>query len=168
MLRTNVSSNGFGSIVECIDKVCADKDGEQIEFFIDPEGSMVDSAVARPGVNNAAVTRRTITVDSLVAELNLKPSVIKIDVEGFEDLVLKGAVETLKQYRPTLFIEFHPAELALRGIATEEVLVMLEGLGFSCDELSDNEQAAIRPGHLFRFSNTVSVSGLKGGFPTQR
>lgn len=35
------------------------------------------------------------------------PDVIKIDVEGAELLVLRGASRTLTEYHPTLFVEIH-------------------------------------------------------------
>jgi hypothetical protein len=35
------------------------------------------------------------------------PSFIKIDVEGHELKVLKGAEETLKKHKPTVLIEIH-------------------------------------------------------------
>ena len=37
---------------------------------------------------------------------NLQPKVIKIDVEGFELEVLKGASETIKRFQPILIVEF--------------------------------------------------------------
>lgn len=43
----------------------------------------------------------SVTVDSL----NLPVTAIKIDVERAEDLVLRGAANTLQQYRPELIVE---------------------------------------------------------------
>jgi FkbM family methyltransferase len=43
----------------------------------------------------------TRTIDSL----GLAPSLIKIDVEGFEHLVLEGARETVKQHSPVIMFE---------------------------------------------------------------
>lgn len=38
---------------------------------------------------------------------NLKPSILKIDVEGFELDVLEGARETIKKYKPRIILEVH-------------------------------------------------------------
>jgi len=51
----------------------------------------------------------TVTLDSCVyGEKKLRPpDVIKIDVEGAEFLVLRGASQTLTEHHPRLFIEIH-------------------------------------------------------------
>lgn len=60
----------------------------------------VPEAVAR------TITCRT--VDSLVFNDSLaRPDFCKIDVEGHEDKVLRGALRTIAMYRPQLLIEFH-------------------------------------------------------------
>lgn len=51
------------------------------------------------------------TVDTLVNDLNIRPDFMKIDVEGHEEKVLKGAAMTLVEHRPNLLIEFHSPEL---------------------------------------------------------
>jgi FkbM family methyltransferase len=50
------------------------------------------------------------TLDSLGEQLRFSDArklVVKIDVEGFEDKVLQGALETLKLYKPFLAIDIH-------------------------------------------------------------
>jgi FkbM family methyltransferase len=46
----------------------------------------------------------TLTLDTLLEHFD-RPSVVKIDVEGAEDLVLEGAGKLLSDVRPTLLIE---------------------------------------------------------------
>lgn len=41
--------------------------------------------------------------------LNLKPDIIKVDVEGFDDKVLTGLKGTIKKSRPVIFVEFQKA-----------------------------------------------------------
>jgi hypothetical protein len=53
---------------------------------------------------------RTTTLDDYI--LNHKPpTIMKIDVEGGEPLVLKGALKSLKKYNPMIIMEFLPDDL---------------------------------------------------------
>lgn len=50
----------------------------------------------------------TVRIDDLVARGELlPPNVIKIDVEGAEIKVLRGAFNTIQAYRPTIFLAAH-------------------------------------------------------------
>jgi FkbM family methyltransferase len=60
-------------------------------------------------------------LDAVVQELAVTPTVIKIDVEGFELEVLKGAAQTLAHNDCVLLIEVHPYQLKLSA-GSEELL----------------------------------------------
>ena len=58
---------------------------------------------------------KTIRLDDLVfGKFNVKPNILKIDVEGFEYEVLQGAEEVLKRYSPRIIIETHSRALRTR------------------------------------------------------
>jgi FkbM family methyltransferase len=51
---------------------------------------------------------RTTTLDDFVFERSAKPpDFIKIDIEGAESSALRGAMKTIRRYRPTMVIELH-------------------------------------------------------------
>ena len=59
-------------------------------------------------------------LDSLLAEGALKaPDVMKVDVEGAEVMVLAGARETLRKWRPVLLIDLHGTNAAVAGLLRE-------------------------------------------------
>jgi FkbM family methyltransferase len=152
LLQANVDSNSFGSLITVVEDVCSDSPGQRIDFHVAPKGSMVDSAVAKPGREAKSVARHTTTVDDLVTRYRLHPRLLKIDVEGFEHHVIKGAFETLQRHRPTLFIEFHPEELRMCGTSTAAVLTELGKLGYESPASLPQNPDSIPRGRLFRFS----------------
>jgi FkbM family methyltransferase len=58
-------------------------------------------------VSKEKITVDTISIDDFVATNNLKPAFIKIDVEGAETDVLKGAARTLLNDRPCGIVSVH-------------------------------------------------------------
>ena len=56
---------------------------------------------------------------------------IKIDVEGAEVLVLRGAVDTLKRFHPRLVIEEIPKELGSFQTSMEDVSSLLHNAGYN-------------------------------------
>lgn len=71
------------------------------------------------------------TLDSLeLAAVDL----VKIDCEGFEENVLRGAVQTLEEWRPTIVVE-QKRDMATRfGLAPQGAVRFLEGLGYRVAE----------------------------------
>jgi FkbM family methyltransferase len=58
---------------------------------------------------------RCTTLDAEVEELGLVPSLVKIDVEGAEVDVLRGAAGLLDSHGPGILVSLHPGRLAQRG-----------------------------------------------------
>lgn len=57
------------------------------------------------------IDANVITLDSYVQKHNLRVGLIKADVEGAEQLLLKGALETIKAQKPALLISiYHSAD----------------------------------------------------------
>jgi FkbM family methyltransferase len=67
------------------------------------------------------------SIDGLMKQGYSKPDMIKIDVEGAEFDVLKGAVETLKQYKPDILLATHDCHLP--GVK-DRCLDLLRQLGY--------------------------------------
>ena len=81
---------------------------------------------------------RAVTLDS-VSELigDIKPHVIKIDVEGAEGNVLQGGIGLLKRHKPLIIIEIHSAYNMLisdriLGAANYEVALLKEEVDGRC------------------------------------
>lgn len=89
---------------------------DEVSFEQMPEGSMgklseSDFQSDVRGVSTLRVAMRS--VDSLVGRAEIPPpNLMKVDVEGAELRVLRGAQQTLSKHRPVVFLEAHSAELA--------------------------------------------------------
>ena len=55
---------------------------------------------------------------------------IKIDVEGYEARVVRGAISTIERCRPELFVEVDDRNLMAQGDSAVGVLRLLEQLGY--------------------------------------
>jgi hypothetical protein len=72
--------------------------------------------------------------------LNLKPGLVKIDVEGAESFVLDGMHETIISFRPAIMLEVHhkwqPA-----GRSPEQLSERLIGFGYRMSSVHRSELA---------------------------
>lgn len=70
------------------------------------------------------------TLDAYCRELDPAPTLVKIDVEGFECQVLDGAQKTLSRVRPYLLVEINPLRLAAAGTSGKELIRRLLDLDY--------------------------------------
>ena len=76
------------------------------------------------------------TIDSfLIDQTNPAVSVIKIDVEGYEMEVLRGAKETLNKYHPAIVCEIDDSLLQINNSSPYEIFIFLEQLGYQIYKL---------------------------------
>lgn len=62
---------------------------------------------------------------------------IKIDVEGWEPAVLRGAAHTVEKYRPTLVVEVNRGALHRAGFTAEELIKIIEGHDYAWRSLQN-------------------------------
>lgn len=113
--------------IELVEAAVSDADGA-LEFVVMPESSMgklTTSSFQHGNQSGQKIQVRTVALDGLLAAGKIqRPSVVKIDVEGAELLVLRGARNLLANHRPTLFIEIHSPELS------RDCRTLLEAIGY--------------------------------------
>ncbi len=72
-----------------------------------------------------------ISLDDYCERHGVKPTLVKMDIEGAEVLALAGMREICTKYRPVIFLEFHMRKLRQQWKADpQEILKMLRGYGY--------------------------------------
>ncbi len=91
------------------------------------------------------------------------PSLIKIDVEGAERSILRGAARTLKTYRPPVIVEYSCVNTQNAGYRREEIVALLRSAGYDgVYGLFRNEDRHLYDGTILgdcRIWNLVAVAG---------
>lgn len=122
-LRRRVDRAGLGEVVECVQAVAAAQPGE-LRLAVNP---------THPGDHQIAPAGepvRAVTLDELAEGLAQPVSLVKIDVQGAEAMVLAGAGRVLAEDRPALFVEVDDVGLRGFGSSAGELVDTVIGLGY--------------------------------------
>ena len=105
IIRETIRLNQLENIVP-VSKALGEKSGTAT--FSLGERNSCNSLIERPGYNYPNhIEVPVITLDDYVRENNLEVGLIKVDIEGGEQLLLKGAVETIRTQHPILLISIY-------------------------------------------------------------
>jgi len=142
-LRANIEASEAHA-VSVWPVACAQSEST-LQFFAAPESNTGESSLSKENASQEGAAAVPYTVqarplDAIVKEAKLdRVDVIKIDVEGAEFEVLKGAANILDEYRPVLVIELMPNQLKSMGTSMDEVTRFLASHGYSMSRRLGNE-----------------------------
>ena len=133
-LRRHIELNGLARRVTPLQLAVSSSKGEA---FFATDGVSGTHRLAAKTKNSKGHPVATTSVDAFCAEQGIRPTVIKIDVEGAELDVLRGARETLKNTQEAkVFVEMHPRIWPQIGIARKDVEEELRQQGFRAEPLA--------------------------------
>ena len=105
IIRETIRLNHLDNIVP-VSKALGEKSGTAT--FSLGERNSCNSLVERPGYNYPDhIEVPVVTLDDYVRENNIEVGLIKVDIEGGEQMLLKGAVETIRTQHPILLISIY-------------------------------------------------------------
>lgn len=140
ILEENVYLNNLTNKVKISDRGVASYDGLGVLHAIrEPGGvgvSMVDGSPAwHKNVQDMKI--QVCSLDKYCEDHAVKPTMIKIDVEGGELNVLRGAYNIIDAYHPFLIIEYSAENAKQYGHGAWELIRFIERLGYvwTCPEL---------------------------------
>jgi len=126
-----------------IAKAVSDTDDAEIFYLLDEglssRNSLMTGASGLPFLDGPEKPAKSasrvpaIKLDTYCEAAQLRPDVIKIDVEGAEGKVLRGASEILRRFRPALVLSTHPYWLP-PSESVEAILDMLAGYGYRVND----------------------------------
>lgn len=138
ILLKNVGINNLRN-TEVIHAAVCDKAGT-VEYMRSSDAPSPNFSLEGKGVDAATATHvsvQAIALDDFFAEKQIKPDVMKIDVEGAELGVLNGMTRILREDKPTLYLEIHPNSWTDDSISVHKILSMLDGYGYEFQEIED-------------------------------
>ena len=144
VLRANLYANSAANVT-VLNVAMGATDGTLEMLSTGPAGS--DYFVSVPAGRSDTVSVRQLSLPSALRETGLRPTHVKMDIEGFEDDVIAGALDVLRELRPILFLELHGGYLRARQRDPAGVIRHLRACGYELVEedghaLSDEDLAA--------------------------
>lgn len=172
LLRENLRLNRRGRRVRVVEAAVTDVAGT-IDLFVPPPSGAVETSCSTDASfrdGSTPVTVPAVTLDEYWDSAGRpQVTVIKVDVEGAEHRVLRGALALLRATRPVTFVEILPLAdfAALRAVLDDASLVDVRLSQYEAvvgDDLRFHElawnHAFVPPEHLEDFLTCAREAGL--------
>jgi FkbM family methyltransferase len=136
LLRDNVTVNQAANVI--VEPIACISREQTLTFWASASFNTGMSSLSR---ENADITYkepprpyqvRGRPIDNVIREMNpARIDAIKVDVEGAEVEVLRGALETLRRFHPKLVIEVDARQLSAFKTTPEELASTIKGAGYN-------------------------------------
>lgn len=101
-------------------------EGQTNRFIMDEPRSVADDFVPM------------MALDDAFASEPMRPTIVKVDVEGHEIDVINGARRTIEQRQTTFIVEFHAHLISMYDRTPDELAAPFSGPGWSWSQLTDD------------------------------
>lgn len=136
--KANIGLNTFENI-ELVNKALSSK-LETLVFNETKDNNSGGTFLTREENGNSVRAVQAVRLDDFAEQNRLENiSLIKIDVEGFEMEVLKGAAKVLRKFKPILFVEIDDVFLARQQSSAEAIFDLLVSYGYKIKHANTGE-----------------------------
>jgi len=135
-LRANVLLNDLGDLITVVPLALSDQASRRQLFFDAHESEKLRNSgvasLARENAGSRSVMIDAVTLDEFVEDNRLHDiSWIKIDVQGSEMAVLRGASETLRRHRPRILFEYDPENAKNMNWDWSDIVKFMDDHGYA-------------------------------------
>jgi len=151
--KANLILNNFETKVTLNKIALSDAEGDSSLFI--PKGLGTVFASFKPHTKNFYCDHDTISVktqrlDDYVKLNNIdRIDFMKIDVEGAEYLVLKGAENVLSEYSPAIMLEIEKMHTKYFNYTPQELLSFLQSFGYKAYQFCENNFCSLKKVEIF-------------------
>jgi FkbM family methyltransferase len=134
LLQANLAASDAG-MVGVAPVACSDAEST-LDLYVAPQGNTGETSLSKTNASQEGEASHVYKVrarplDDIIRESGVtRVDAIKIDVEGAEYLVLKGAQQTLDRYHPMLLVEIVERQLQAMGTSSAQVKEFLRAHGY--------------------------------------
>ena len=134
MMHIEAALNHWQEKIRILQTAVSDRDGE---MGLLSSGAFSEGyyKVASGRLPTELTNTQATTIDRMASKYGI-PTHLKIDVEGHEAAVLKGARNTLMGFRPMIFLELHNEMVQTEGGDPKAPLALLDEVGYDTFDLS--------------------------------
>jgi FkbM family methyltransferase len=129
LLRRNIELNNVRHQVLIVPSAVSNQSDPTLSFYVPNEEVPVTASLGATEQSHS-IQVANVRLDDYWKMVNQPIHLIKIDVEGAELEVLRGAKDVLQKWRPSLLIEVHGFALPAFGGSVEELQSFLTTLGY--------------------------------------
>lgn len=149
LLRRNIALNRMGGVIVPVQAIVGDG-ARHVEVLHVPDraAGWASSIHRHPGTRPLLIP--SLAVDAFCRQQNLSPALIKIDVEGAEEAVLRGALQTIRRCRPLVFCAIH--ETNSRG--RNAIRALIREAGCSLHQVDGTPAVDLAPGEYLLHPET--------------
>ena len=138
-LKNHIKANNFSKKIKLYKKLIGEKNCKK-NFYSSKDESPLNSIIKIKQIekyNKQSINQ--ISIDYFCKKSGIVPDIIKIDVEGAELNVLKGAKETILKYKPIIYLSVHPAHIKELGYDLIQLKDLIKSLEYKIEDFHGNK-----------------------------